>query len=226
MDPNLWFLMQAIDHIINSAAKSNYMSAGQISVPIVFRGPNGAAAGVGAQHSHVWWLVSWTFSCGVICQFNRLTLFCTFYRVPFCRTCSNVILTALFNNLLIVLCSLVCLLPRLKGADAVFIWGCSWTAKSCHTRPWSCYFPRKWIIVSISVLLIWDMKSSHLIVDFNFYDLDMVNHSLFQPKPLILASVFPLEKQRYYSLILENIMWGYGSFLYVLSQDNSSCPSH
>ncbi|KAL2329430.1 hypothetical protein Fmac_017011 [Flemingia macrophylla] len=41
----------AIDHIINSAAKSNYMSAGQISVPIVFRGPNGAAAGVGAQHS-------------------------------------------------------------------------------------------------------------------------------------------------------------------------------
>ncbi|RYR20688.1 hypothetical protein Ahy_B03g065905 [Arachis hypogaea] len=36
----------AIDHIINSATKSNYMSAGQISVPIVFRGPNGAAVGV------------------------------------------------------------------------------------------------------------------------------------------------------------------------------------
>lgn len=48
------FLLQAIDHIINSAAKSNYMSSGQISVPIVFRGPNGAAAGVGAQHSQVW----------------------------------------------------------------------------------------------------------------------------------------------------------------------------
>ncbi|KAL2226310.1 UNVERIFIED_CONTAM: Pyruvate dehydrogenase E1 component subunit beta-1, mitochondrial, partial [Sesamum indicum] len=47
------FSMQAIDHIINSAAKSNYMSAGQISVPIVFRGPNGAAAGVGAQHSQL-----------------------------------------------------------------------------------------------------------------------------------------------------------------------------
>ncbi|KAJ9563928.1 hypothetical protein OSB04_009088 [Centaurea solstitialis] len=45
------FSMQAIDHIINSAAKLNYMSAGQINVPIVFRGPNGAAAGVGAQHS-------------------------------------------------------------------------------------------------------------------------------------------------------------------------------
>ncbi|XP_051152937.1 pyruvate dehydrogenase E1 component subunit beta-1, mitochondrial-like isoform X3 [Andrographis paniculata] len=45
------FSMQAIDHIINSAAKSYYMSAGQIQVPIVFRGPNGAAAGVGAQHS-------------------------------------------------------------------------------------------------------------------------------------------------------------------------------
>lgn len=49
--------MQAIDHIINSAAKSNYMSAGRISVPIVFRGPNGAAAGVGAQHSQVWFLM-------------------------------------------------------------------------------------------------------------------------------------------------------------------------
>ena len=45
--------IQAIDHIINSADKSNYMSAGQISVPIVFRGPNGAAARAGAQHSQV-----------------------------------------------------------------------------------------------------------------------------------------------------------------------------
>ncbi|PWA90860.1 pyruvate dehydrogenase E1 component subunit beta-1 [Artemisia annua] len=45
------FSMQAIDHIINSAAKSNYMSAGQINIPIVFRGPNGPASGVGAQHS-------------------------------------------------------------------------------------------------------------------------------------------------------------------------------
>lgn len=42
---------QAIDQIVNSAAKQLYMSAGQINVPIVFRGPNGAAAGVGAQHS-------------------------------------------------------------------------------------------------------------------------------------------------------------------------------
>ena len=45
------FSMQAIDHIINSAAKSYYMSAGEIKCPIVFRGPNGAAAGVAAQHS-------------------------------------------------------------------------------------------------------------------------------------------------------------------------------
>ena len=45
------FSMQAIDQIVNSAAKHHYMSAGQISVPIVFRGPNGAAAGVAAQHS-------------------------------------------------------------------------------------------------------------------------------------------------------------------------------
>lgn len=45
------FSMQAIDQIVNSAAKQLYMSAGTINVPIVFRGPNGAAAGVGAQHS-------------------------------------------------------------------------------------------------------------------------------------------------------------------------------
>ena len=47
------FAMQAIDHIINSAAKVHYMSGGQISAPIVFRGPNGAASRVGAQHSQV-----------------------------------------------------------------------------------------------------------------------------------------------------------------------------
>ncbi|GAB5511785.1 MAG: pyruvate dehydrogenase complex E1 component subunit beta [Hyphomicrobiales bacterium] len=45
------FAMQAIDHIINSAAKTLYMSGGQLGAPIVFRGPNGAAARVGAQHS-------------------------------------------------------------------------------------------------------------------------------------------------------------------------------
>jgi pyruvate dehydrogenase E1 component beta subunit len=45
------FAMQAIDQIVNSAAKSRYMSGGQISCPIVFRGPNGAAARVAAQHS-------------------------------------------------------------------------------------------------------------------------------------------------------------------------------
>lgn len=45
------FAMQAIDHIINSAAKTRYMSGGQMTCPIVFRGPNGAASRVGAQHS-------------------------------------------------------------------------------------------------------------------------------------------------------------------------------
>jgi pyruvate dehydrogenase E1 component beta subunit len=45
------FAMQAIDHVINSAAKTLYMSGGQIRCPIVFRGPNGAAARVAAQHS-------------------------------------------------------------------------------------------------------------------------------------------------------------------------------
>ncbi|WP_431300135.1 pyruvate dehydrogenase complex E1 component subunit beta [Tabrizicola sp. BL-A-41-H6] len=45
------FAMQAMDHIINSAAKTLYMSGGQMGSPMVFRGPNGAAARVGAQHS-------------------------------------------------------------------------------------------------------------------------------------------------------------------------------
>jgi len=45
------FAMQAIDHIVNSAAKTRYMSNGQVSAPIVFRGPNGPASRVGAQHS-------------------------------------------------------------------------------------------------------------------------------------------------------------------------------
>ncbi len=51
------FAMQAIDHIINSAAKTRYMSGGQISSPIVFRGPNGAAARVAAPHSQCY--ASW-----------------------------------------------------------------------------------------------------------------------------------------------------------------------
>jgi len=45
------FAMQAIDHVVNSAAKTLYMSGGQMGAPIVFRGPNGAAARVAAQHS-------------------------------------------------------------------------------------------------------------------------------------------------------------------------------
>src|SRR5438552_9290131 len=45
------FAMQAIDHLINSAAKTRYMSRGQVAVSIVFRGPNGPAARVAAQHS-------------------------------------------------------------------------------------------------------------------------------------------------------------------------------
>jgi len=51
------FAMQAIDHILNSAAKTHYMSGGQLSSPIVFRGANGAAARVAAQHSQCY--ASW-----------------------------------------------------------------------------------------------------------------------------------------------------------------------
>ena len=55
------FAMQAIDHIINSAAKTLYMSGGQMGCPMVFRGPNGAAARVGAQHSQCY--ASWYAHC-------------------------------------------------------------------------------------------------------------------------------------------------------------------
>ena len=51
------FAMQAMDQLINSAAKTRYMSGGQMTCPIVFRGPNGAAAGVAAQHSQCY--ASW-----------------------------------------------------------------------------------------------------------------------------------------------------------------------
>jgi len=55
------FSMQAIDHVINSAAKTLYMSGGQMGCPIVFRGPNGTAARVGAQHSQCY--ASWYAHC-------------------------------------------------------------------------------------------------------------------------------------------------------------------
>src|ERR1700761_5713963 len=55
------FAMQAMDQIINSAAKTLYMSGGQMGAPIVFRGPNGAAARVGAQHSQCY--ASWYAHC-------------------------------------------------------------------------------------------------------------------------------------------------------------------
>lgn len=55
------FSMQAIDQIINSAGKTLYMSGGQMGCPIVFRGPNGAAARVGAQHSQCF--ASWYAHC-------------------------------------------------------------------------------------------------------------------------------------------------------------------
>ncbi len=55
------FAMQAVDHLINSAAKTLYMSGGQMGCPIVFRGPNGAASRVAAQHSQCY--ASWYAHC-------------------------------------------------------------------------------------------------------------------------------------------------------------------
>merc|ERR1712027_115630 len=65
------FSMQAIDQDINSAAKTYYMSSGRVKVPIVFRGPNGAAAGVAAQHSQCF--AAWYAHCPglkVICPYD------------------------------------------------------------------------------------------------------------------------------------------------------------
>ncbi|EFC44103.1 pyruvate dehydrogenase, partial [Naegleria gruberi] len=65
------FAMQAIDQIINSAAKGRYMSAGQISCPIVFRGPNGAPPAVSAQHSQDY--AAWYANCPglkVVCPWS------------------------------------------------------------------------------------------------------------------------------------------------------------
>ncbi len=67
------FAMQAIDHIINSAAKTLYMSGGQMGCPIVFRGPNGAAARVGAQHSQDYaaWYAPYPGAEGRACPIRR-----------------------------------------------------------------------------------------------------------------------------------------------------------
>jgi pyruvate dehydrogenase E1 component beta subunit len=55
------FALQSIDHILNSAAKMYYMTAGRVPVPIVFRGPNAYANGVAAQHAHDF--SSWYAQC-------------------------------------------------------------------------------------------------------------------------------------------------------------------
>ena len=57
------FAMQAIDHIVNSAAKTLYMAGGQLPCPIVFRGPSGAASRVAAQHSQD--------LCRLVCAYPR-----------------------------------------------------------------------------------------------------------------------------------------------------------
>ena len=68
------FSMQAIDQIVNSAAKTLYMSAGQINCPIVFRGPNGAAAGVAAQHSQCF--AAWYCSVPGLKVYSHILLSC------------------------------------------------------------------------------------------------------------------------------------------------------
>lgn len=80
------FAMQAIDQIINSAAKTLYMSAGTISVPIVFRGPNGAAAGVAAQHSQDY--AAWySHVPGLKVLLGRLTPVLSSSPCTYCKCC-------------------------------------------------------------------------------------------------------------------------------------------
>lgn len=106
------FAMQAIDQIINSAAKTLYMSAGTISVPIVFRGPNGAAAGVAAQHSQdyaAWYShvpglkvcastsVSFIDHCPTNNMYilHRIWAFATQSRLPFIYFCHYLLVTVI-----------------------------------------------------------------------------------------------------------------------------------
>lgn len=77
------FSMQAIDQIVNSAAKTLYMSAGRCGCPIVFRGPNGAALGVAAQHSQCF--AAWYSSVPGIIVTNIISEYSIFIR--FGRPC-------------------------------------------------------------------------------------------------------------------------------------------
>lgn len=90
------FAMQAIDQIVNSAGKTYYMSGGNVPCPVVFRGPNGAAAGVGAQHSQdyaAWYgsipglkVVSpWSAEdCKGLLKVGRIVLDTRFHDLPPC----------------------------------------------------------------------------------------------------------------------------------------------
>jgi len=96
------FSMQAIDQVINSAAKTYYMSAGEVKVPITFRGPNGASKGVAAQHSQDF--TSWYASCPGLkvrlvgvqtrpdqCHGRRLTIRAVNFRFEQLFICSNLV---------------------------------------------------------------------------------------------------------------------------------------
>jgi hypothetical protein len=107
------FSMQAIDQIINSAAKQLYMSAGDCPVPIVFRGPNGAAAGVGAQHSQARF-----FSVSPSSQ--QAT-----HQLTDRRTDAGF--------LLVVLCRLVLLLPRIESIVSIFQRRCKGLNEGSHS---------------------------------------------------------------------------------------------
>ncbi|KAK4370744.1 hypothetical protein RND71_010219 [Anisodus tanguticus] len=112
-------ITEAIDHIINSAAKANYMAAGQISVPIVFRGPNGAAAGVGAQHSQV------KSGCSEHQGGWRK------YELDDAR----------------LLCGMVWFMSRIKGTSSILFRRCSWLAQSCYQGSGSCCVSGKRIAI-------------------------------------------------------------------------------
>lgn len=92
------FSMQAIDQVINSAAKTYYMSAGLQPVPVVFRGPNGSSAGVAAQHSQcfaAWWCI-WHRS--LVCFITTCILSDQLMSFLCCVCCSAGTLTVLVSR--------------------------------------------------------------------------------------------------------------------------------
>ena len=81
-------------------------------------------------------------------------------------------LAMLYVFLHAVLCIVVCLLPWVESVNPILIRRCSWTAKSCHKRSWSCCFSWKWVVVSR--LWLWFIWIAHVLLNIVHIDGDFV----------------------------------------------------